>query len=98
MVVVRELLQHVLPALLLLEFVHPGGDQGHETAPPHAGPARYDRGREGRARVVDELAGWVEAFAPVTQQAGGVCFGVEVQEESPEHDSKAAVKHVKAVL
>ena len=94
----RKLLQDVFPALFLLQFVHSGRDQGDEATPPHARPARYDCGREGRAVVVNKLARGVERFAAVAQQARGVGLRVEIKKEGPEDDSQTAVEHVKTVL
>ena len=98
MVVMRELLQHILPALLLLQFVHSRGHEGNEAATPHARPARHDGGREGRAGVVDELARGVETLAAMTEEAWCVGLGVEVEEEGPKHNSQTAVEDVETVL
>ena len=48
--------------------------------------------------MVDELAGRVQALTAVTEQAGGVGFSVEVEEECAVHYSQAAMEHVKTVL
>lgn len=71
-----ELLQDVLPSLLLLEFVHALGDEGDQAPPPHAGTAREDVGRESGAGVVDELPGRIQALAAMTEEAGSVGLGV----------------------
>ena len=98
MVVVRKLLQHVLPPLLLLKFVDSRGHERNKTAPPHAGPAWHDGGGEGGAGVVNELARGIEALAAMTEEAWCVGLGVEIEEEGPKHDSQTAVEHVKTVL
>ena len=97
-VIVRELLEDVLPALLLLEFVHSGGDEGDKAATPHARATGDNGGGEGGAGVVDELAGWVEALAAMTEEAGGVGLGVQVEKEGPKHHGQTAVEDIEAVL
>ena len=93
-----ELLQHKLPSLLLLQLVHPGGDEGHEAAAPHAGAAGDNGGGEGRAGVVNELARGVEALAAMAEETWSIGFRVEVEEECAKDHSKTAVEDIKAVL
>lgn len=75
---VRELLQHVLPALLLLHPVQTWGDQGDEATPPHTRAAWKNVGGKGQTGVVNELPRGVEALATVTEKAGGVGLCIEV--------------------
>lgn len=98
MIIVREFLQHILPALFLLQLVHPWGHEGDKTASPHAGSTGDNGGGECRAGVVDELARRVEALAPVTEETGSVGFRVEVEEESTKHNSKTPMEDIKTVL
>ena len=94
----RELLQDILPTLLLLQLVHPLGDEGNQATPPHAGPAGKDVRREGGARMMDELSGRVQTLAAMAQEARGVGLGVEVEEKRPVHHCQASVEDVEAVL
>lgn len=93
-----ELLDHKLPAVLLLALVHAGGLERYETTTPHPRPAGEDVGWEGGAGVVYVLARGVQALAAVAQEAGGVGFGVEVEKECPVRHSKTSVEYVKRVL
>ena len=98
MVVVRKLLQNVLPALLLLELVDARGDQGYKAAPPHARATGDNGCGEGGAGVVDELARGVEGLAAVAEEAGGVGLGVEIEEEGTKDHRQTAMKDIETVL
>ena len=98
MIVVREFLEHVLPALLLLQFVHSGGDKRHQTTSPHSGATGDDGGREGGAGVVDELTRRIETLAAMTEETGSVGLGVQVEEECTKHHGKTSVEDIETVL
>ena len=90
--------KHKLPSLLLLVLVHSRGLKGNQAPPPHPGPAGEDIGREGGAGVVYVLSWGVETLAAVTQEAGGVGLGVQVEEECAIGDCQTPVEYIKRVL
>lgn len=48
--------------------------------------------------MMDELSRRIETFAPMAQETWSIGFGVEVEEEGPEHNCKTAMEDIKAVL
>ena len=48
--------------------------------------------------MVDELARRVQALAAMTEEARGIGLRVEIEEESPKHNSKTAMEDIEAVL
>ena len=82
-----ELLEDVLPSLLLLSLVDASRHERYEAASPHAGATGDNVGGKCRTDVVNELSRGIEALTAMTEETGGIGFAVEVKKEGSVHDS-----------
>ena len=94
----RELLEDILPSLLLLSFVNSRRDQRYEATPPHPGTAGNDVGWKSWTGVVDELSWGIETLAAMAEKAWSIGLAVEIQEEGAVDHCQAPVKNIKTVL